>query len=124
MSGFRVSQAAVADPRLAEFGNTRLLGIELYTHYLYPLQLAAVLLLVAMVAALALTLRKRKDVRAMDPGQQVRVKRADRVRIVSMTPEVEQAATEPSEQPAEPAQGTASALAAGSTPGAAPKGAT
>ena len=122
MSGFRVSQAAAADPRLAEFGNTRLLGIELYTHYLYPLQLAAVLLLVAMVAALALTLRKRKDVRAMDPGQQVRVKRADRVRIVSMAPEVEQPAAASAEQPAERAPGAAPAPGAG-TAGAAPKGA-
>ncbi|MFM8509021.1 MAG: NADH-quinone oxidoreductase subunit J [Betaproteobacteria bacterium] len=120
MSGFRVSQAAPVDPRLAEYGNTRLLGIELYTHYLYPLQLAAVLLLVAMVAALALTLRKRKDVRAMDPGQQVRVKRADRVRIVSMPAEVE-----PSAAPAEPADGGGApgAQAPGAAPGSAGKGA-
>jgi NADH-quinone oxidoreductase subunit J len=120
MSGFRVSQAAPVDPRLAEYGNTRLLGIELYTHYLYPLQLAAVLLLVAMVAALALTLRKRKDVRAMDPGQQVRVKRADRVRMVSMPAEVEASA-----DAAEPAEGGAApgAQAPGAAPGSAGKGA-
>ena len=120
MSGFRVSQAAPVDPRLAEYGNTRLLGIELYTHYLYPLQLAAVLLLVAMVAALALTLRKRKDVRAMDPGQQVRVKRADRVRMVSMPAEVEASAAS-----AEPAEGDAApgAQAPGAAPGSAGKGA-
>ncbi len=120
MSGFRVSQAAPVDPRLAEYGNTRLLGIELYTHYLYPLQLAAVLLLVAMVAALALTLRKRKDVRAMDPGQQVRVKRADRVRMVSMPAEVEASAasTEPAEGGAAPG-----AQAPGAAPGSAGKGA-
>jgi len=110
MSGFRVSQAAPVDPRLAEYGNTRLLGIEIYTHYLYPLQLAAVLLFVAMVAALALTLRKRKDVRAMDPGLQVRVKRSDRVRIVQMAPEVEDAAAP-------------EAPAAESSPGQSPKGA-
>ena len=120
MSGFRVSQAAPVDPRLAEYGNTRLLGIELYTHYLYPLQLAAVLLLVAMVAALALTLRKRKDVRAMDPGQQVRVKRADRVRMVSMPAEVEASAAS-----AESAEGGAApgAQAPGAAPGSAGKGA-
>ena len=120
MSGFRVSQAAPVDPRLAEYGNTRLLGMELYTHYLYPLQLAAVLLLVAMVAALALTLRKRKDVRAMDPGQQVRVKRADRVRMVSMPAEVEASAAS-----AEPAEGGAApgAQAPGAAPGSAGKGA-
>jgi NADH-quinone oxidoreductase subunit I len=52
----------------AELGNTKLLGIEIYTHYLYPLQLAAVLLLVAIIAAIALTLRERKDSRHMDPG--------------------------------------------------------
>ena len=120
MSGFRVSQAAPVDPRLAEYGNTRLLGIELYTHYLYPLQLAAVLLLVAMVAALALTLRKRKDVRAMDPGQQVRVKRADRVRMVSKPAEVEASAAS-----AEPAEGGAApgAQAPGAASGSAGKGA-
>lgn len=120
MSGFRVSQAAPVDPRLAEYGNTRLLGIELYTHYLYPLQLAAVLLLVAMVAALALTLRKRKDVRAMDPGQQVRVKRADRVRMVSMPAEVEASAAS-----AEPAEGGAApgAQVPGAASGSAGKGA-
>ena len=89
MGGFRVSQPAPPDPLLAEYGNTRLLGIEIYTHYLYPLQLAAVLLLVAMVAALALTLRKRKDARAMDPGVQVRARPRERVRIVSMRAEVE-----------------------------------
>ena len=97
MSGFRVSQAAPSDPRLAEFGNTRLLGIEIYTHYLYPLQIAAVLLLVAMIAALALTLRKRKDVRAMDPGLQVRAKASERVRLVSMPAEVEKPAAPPAE---------------------------
>lgn len=125
MSGFRVSQAAPVDPRLAEYGNTRLLGIELYTHYLYPLQLAAVLLLVAMVAALALTLRKRKDVRAMDPGQQVRVKRADRVRIVSMAAEVEQPAASGAGGQAGPASTTAAGAGAAApepTPPAAPKG--
>jgi NADH-quinone oxidoreductase subunit J len=116
MSGFRVSQAAPVDPRLAEYGNTRLLGIELYTHYLYPLQLAAVLLLVAMVAALALTLRKRKDVRAMDPAEQVRVKRADRVRIVSMAADVE--------RPAAPAtQADSRAVPGGVTTTTPPKGA-
>jgi NADH-quinone oxidoreductase subunit J len=70
-------------------GNTKLLGIELYTEYLYPLQLAAVLLLVAIIAAIALTLRGRKDTRHQDPSQQVRVRKADRLRIVKMPPAVE-----------------------------------
>ena len=72
-----------------EIGNTKLLGIEIYTEYLYPLQLAAVLLLVAIIAAIALTLRGRKDSRHMDPSQQVRVKKADRVRLVKMDPVIE-----------------------------------
>ena len=95
MGGFRVAQAPIADPAVREMGNTRPPGTEIYTHYLYPLQIAAVLLLVAIIAAIALTLRRRKDTRAIDPGAQVRVKRADRVRIVSMKAEVETPAVEP-----------------------------
>jgi NADH-quinone oxidoreductase subunit J len=83
-SGFRVTDVPPADPATAGFGNTRMLGIELYTEYLYPLQVAAVLLLVAIVAAIALTLRQRKDARHMDAGEQVRVKKADRLRLVKM----------------------------------------
>ena len=64
--------------------NTKLLGIEIYTDYLYPVQLAAVLLLVAMIAAVALTLRRRKDVRGQNPAEQVKAKKADRLRIVKM----------------------------------------
>jgi NADH-quinone oxidoreductase subunit J len=88
MSGFQVSHAPATPLDWLEKGNTRVLGIELYTEYLYPLQLAAVLLLIAMISAIALTLRKRKDSRAINPSEQVRVKRADRVRIVSMAAEV------------------------------------
>ena len=88
MRGFQL-QAPAPGARALEMGNTKLLGIEIYTEYLYPLQLAAVLLLVAIVAAIALTLRGRKDSRHMDPSQQVRVKRADRVRLVKMAPVVE-----------------------------------
>jgi len=90
MRGFQL-QAPAPGARALEMGNTKLLGIEIYTEYLYPLQLAAVLLLVAIVAAIALTLRGRKDSRHMDPSQQVRVKRADRVRLVKMAPTIETA---------------------------------
>ena len=86
--GFQL-EAPAPSARALEMGNTKLLGIEIYTEYLYPLQLAAVLLLVAIVAAIALTLRGRKDSRHMDPSQQVRVKRADRVRLVKMDAVVE-----------------------------------
>jgi NADH-quinone oxidoreductase subunit J len=89
MGGFRLTEAPVLDPALAKLGNTRLLGIEIYTKYLYPLQIAAVLLLVAIIAAIALTLRKRKDTRAQDPSQQVLAKKADRLRIVKMAPVID-----------------------------------
>ena len=69
------------------YNNTKELGRLLYTEYMYPFEIAAVILLVAIVAAIALTLRRRKDTKAQDPTAQVRVKRADRVRIVSMPSE-------------------------------------
>jgi NADH-quinone oxidoreductase subunit J len=94
MRGFQLG-APAPSAREMEIGNTRLLGIEIYTDYLYPLQLAAVLLLVAIVAAIALTLRGRKDSRHMDPSQQVRVKKADRVRLVKMAPTVEAPSAKP-----------------------------
>ena len=95
LGGFRLTDAPVLDPALAKLGNTRLLGIEVYTKYLYPLQVAAVLLLVAIVAAIALTLRRRKDSRYLDPGQQVKAKKADRLRIVKMSPVIEQPSAPP-----------------------------
>ena len=96
MSGFRLSQAPVLDAEAVALGNTRLLGIEIYTQYLYPLELAAVLLLVAIVAAIALTLRRRKDSRAIDAGVQVRAKASERVRLVSMPAERDATSANPS----------------------------
>jgi NADH-quinone oxidoreductase subunit J len=89
MRGFKLQNAPQPSAKAVEMGNTKLLGIEIYTEYLYPLQLAAVLLLVAIIAAISLTLRARKDSRHMDAGQQVKAKKADRVRIVKMAPTVE-----------------------------------
>jgi len=89
LGGFRLSDAPVADAAALKLGNTKLLGIEMYTRYLYPLQIAAVLLLVAIIAAIALTLRKRKDSKYINPSDQVKVRAADRVRIVKMAPTVE-----------------------------------
>lgn len=66
------------------YSNTKELGRLLYTEYVYPFEIAAVILLVAIVAAIALTLRRRKDSKYIDPARQINVKRADRVRIVSM----------------------------------------
>jgi NADH-quinone oxidoreductase subunit J len=69
------------------YSNTRALGRILYTDYAYPFELAAVVLLVAIIVAIALTLRKRKDTKYQNPAQQVSVKRRDRVRMVSMPSE-------------------------------------
>ena len=77
---------APGDPGKA-YSNTRELGKVLYTDYVYPFELAAVVLLVAIIAAIALTMRKRKDTKYQDPSRQVAVKRADRVRMVSMPSE-------------------------------------
>ena len=87
--GFDVRVAPATDAAALKMGNTRVLGIEMYTRYLYPLQLAAVLLLVAIIAAITLTLRRRKDSKYQNPSEQVRVKSRDRVRIVQMQPVVE-----------------------------------
>ncbi len=67
----------------------RALGLELYTNYLYPLELAGILLLLAVVAATALTLRKRKESKYLDPAIQVQAKKADRLRIIKMQSEAE-----------------------------------
>lgn len=74
-------------PHAAGYSNTKELGSLLYTDYVYPFELAAVVLLVAIVAAIALTMRRRKNSKYQDPAQQVRIKRADRVRIVAMASE-------------------------------------
>ena len=68
----------------AGYSNTKELGRLLYTDYVYPFELAAVILLVAIVAAIALTLRRRKHGKYIDPSAQINVRREDRVRIVSM----------------------------------------
>jgi NADH-quinone oxidoreductase subunit J len=95
LPGFRLTDAPATDAAALRMGNTKMLGIEVYTKYLYPLQIAAVLLLVAIIAAIALTLRQRKDSKYQNPSDQVRVKAADRVRIVKMKPEVEPPAPPP-----------------------------
>lgn len=71
----------------ADYSNTKELGRLIYTDYVYPFELAAVLLLVAIVAAIAITLRRRKDVKSQEPNKQVLVKKADRLRIVSVVGE-------------------------------------
>jgi NADH-quinone oxidoreductase subunit J len=84
------------------YSNTAELGRVLYTDYLLPFELASVVLLVAIVAAIVLTLRDRQDSKSMNPADQVKVRRQDRVRIVSMQAEVE-----PPPATENPAEGTA-----------------
>jgi NADH-quinone oxidoreductase subunit J len=101
MGGFRVGE----EPRAAipagapQYSNTAELGRLLYGEYLFPLEIAAVILLVAIIAAIALTLRTRKDSRHMDPSDQVRVKARDRVRVVRMPPTMAAPQTGPEQPP-------------------------
>jgi NADH-quinone oxidoreductase subunit J len=78
--------AAQSGAVVAQVSNTKELGKLLYSQYLFPLEVAAVILLVAIIAAIALTLRERKDSKHMDPGEQVKVRASDRLRIVKMPP--------------------------------------
>ena len=84
---FSLEGAPAPGPLPEGYSNTKELGRLLYTEYVYPFEIAAVILLVAIVAAIALTLRRRKNSKYIDPAQQVNVRRQDRVRIVSMPAE-------------------------------------
>ena len=92
MGGFRPGEEprvvaaapAMAGQVAAQVSNTKELGKLLYSEYLYPLEIAAVILLVAIIAAIALTLRERKDSKSINPADQIRVKAADRVRLVKI----------------------------------------
>lgn len=93
MGGFHVSEqpdALVAVAKGAgELSNSKALGKLLYTEYIYPLEVATAILLVGMIAAIALTLRQRKDSKAIDSAAQVRVRAKDRMTVVKL------AATQP-----------------------------
>ena len=96
LGGFRPTEAppALASQIVGEVSNTKELGRLLYTAYVYPVQIAAVILLVAIVAAIALTLRERKDSKHIDASEQMRARPEQRLRLVKL------AATQPA--PAEP----------------------
>jgi NADH-quinone oxidoreductase subunit J len=76
-------------PLPADYSNTRALGRVLYTDYAFAFETAAVILLVAIIAAISLTLRRRKDTRSQDPAEQVKARPSERVRLVSMPAEKE-----------------------------------
>ena len=83
--GLNIIPAPIPHP--AGYSNTKELGSLLYTDYVYPFELAAVILLVAIVAAITLTMRRRKNSKYQNPAEQVKVKREDRVRMVDMASE-------------------------------------
>ena len=88
MGGFREPPKAASSTATGvladQVSNTKELGKVLYSQYIYPLEIAAVILLVAIIAAIALTLRERKDSKRTNPADQVRVKAKDRVTLVKM----------------------------------------
>ena len=88
MSGFRTSEAPKVAAAVGQIGpqisNSKALGILLYTEYLMPIQVAAAILLVAMIAAIALTLRQRKDSKAISASEQVNVLPGDRLVVLKM----------------------------------------
>jgi len=81
--------ASMPEParRAADYSNTRELGSVLYTDYVYPFEIAAVILVVAIIAAIALTMRKRAGTKVQNPAEQVKVRARDRVRVVKMEAE-------------------------------------
>jgi NADH-quinone oxidoreductase subunit J len=112
LGGFRAGEErqppavqAMPGVPVQQFSNTKELGKLLYTQYLFPLEIAAVILLVAIIAAIALTLRQRKDSKHIDPSVQVRVKARDRLSIVKMPPA--RPAPVPEPQPAAAVEGKA-----------------
>ena len=86
MKGFEpVASPLATGQAVAQVSNTKELGKLLYSQYVYPLEVAAAILLVAMIAAIALTLRQRKDTKYVSPSDQVRVKSKDRITVLKMT---------------------------------------
>ena len=93
----------------ADYSNTKALGAQLYTDYVYAFEIAALILLVAIIAAIVLTMRRRPDSKYISPGDQVQVRREDRLRIVKMKSEGESPTEGSTEDPKEgPTEGTAS----------------
>ncbi|UCC56113.1 MAG: NADH-quinone oxidoreductase subunit J [Gammaproteobacteria bacterium] len=87
VKNFGAQAVAIPERHGADYSNTREIGNVLYTDYVYPFEIASVILLVAIIAAIALTMRRRPDTRSQDPVAQVAVRREDRVRLVKMKTE-------------------------------------
>ena len=84
---FGLELTGAPERRGADYSNTEELGVLLYTVYAYPFEIAAVVLLVAIIAAISLTMRRRPGIKAQNPADQVAVRREDRVRLVKMRSE-------------------------------------
>jgi NADH-quinone oxidoreductase subunit J len=84
---FGLDAFAPPAPKPAGYSNTEELGLALFTEHLYAFEIAAVILLVGIIAAISLTMRRRADTKYQDPGRQVTVKASDRIRVVKMDPE-------------------------------------
>jgi NADH-quinone oxidoreductase subunit J len=85
--GSRLASPGAAGATLPPGSNTKALGVLVYTDYVYPFEIAAVILLVAIVAAIALAHRRRKETKYQNPGEQVKVRPRDRLRVLSMPAE-------------------------------------
>lgn len=95
VKNFGVDKIAGPVAKPADYSNTAELGRVLYTDYLLTFELASVVLLVAIVAAIALTLREKRESKSMDPSEQVLVKKADRIRIIKMDAVTENVEVQP-----------------------------
>ena len=84
---FGLVQFAEPIRHAADYSNVRELGRVMYTVYVYPFEIASVILLVAIIAAITLTHRRRSSTKRQDPVEQIKVKRNDRLRIVEMKSE-------------------------------------
>ena len=84
---FGSDMVAIPERHGADYSNVRELGSVLYTDYVYPFEIASVILLVAIIAAIALTMRKRPETKSQNVAEQVVVRSEDRVRIVKMQAE-------------------------------------
>jgi len=91
LSGDQFSLDAIAKPaaKAADYSNTKALGAVLYTDYVFAFEVAAVILLVAIIAAIALTMRKRPQSKYQNPSEQIKVKKEDRLRVIKMEAEKE-----------------------------------
>jgi NADH-quinone oxidoreductase subunit J len=88
VGGYLGGERTVAPPAAAAgYSNTKALGLQIYTDYAYPFEIAAMILLVAIIAAIALTHRRRRETKYQNPAEQVRVHRNDRLRVLNIPAE-------------------------------------